>query len=134
MCLTVGRFPAQRVALCENQNLCRVRHKLFWLTSKHWKSQYYLCRVRHKLLRTKFSVLNVSSDSAHPFLIIFFESFFQQFKRSNWRFSGLNFWVFTSSTDFIVITFDFELLQTFFCYSNMRKVMKNRPFLPGVKY
>ncbi len=48
----------QRVVLCENQNLCRVRHELHWLRSKHWKSQYYLCRIRQKLL-----VLIMSSDS-----------------------------------------------------------------------
>ncbi len=54
----------QSIALRENKDICRFRHKLICLASKHWKSQYYLCRVRHKLLRTKLLVLNVTSDSA----------------------------------------------------------------------
>ncbi len=40
------------IALCENQNLCRVRHKLFCLTSKYWKSQYL-----------NFSYIKISEES-----------------------------------------------------------------------
>ncbi len=83
----------QRVALCENQNLRRVRHKLLSQTSI---AQNYLCRVRHKLLRTKLSVLNVSSDSAesdkfrHKLFIRVMNHFYEGYPWSEMQFSRKN--------------------------------------------